>query len=165
MGHILCKTDPEPIWMAWPGFGYTHLVWKQAGVKKIIGPSFWQDATSPLPVDQFQTRLRSSTDVPDNIMQNQTGSDLALADCVRFWPNGSGPEASRCARIIQPASGQCFPADPDRILYREHASELSSPGSQHKLPQHFYCWKMATNGTDLMGYDSNSHFAFQLVKK
>ena len=27
-------------------------------------------------------------------MQNQPGSDLALADCVRFGPNGSGPEAS-----------------------------------------------------------------------
>ncbi len=48
-------------------------------------------------------------------MQNQPGSDLVLADCVRFWPNGSGPEASRCARIIRPASGQCFPADPDRM--------------------------------------------------
>ena len=26
---ILCKTDPDPIWMAWPGFGQTHVVWKQ----------------------------------------------------------------------------------------------------------------------------------------
>ena len=25
-----------------------------------------------------------------------------------FGPNGSGPEASQCARIIRPASGQCF---------------------------------------------------------
>ena len=59
--------------------------------------------------------FRSSIDVPDNIVQNQPGSELVLADCVRFWPNGSGPEASRCARIIRPASGQCFPADPDRM--------------------------------------------------
>ena len=29
----LCKTDPDPIWMAWSGFGQTHLVWKQAGVQ------------------------------------------------------------------------------------------------------------------------------------
>ena len=29
---ILCKTDPDPNWMAWSGFGQTHLVWKQAGV-------------------------------------------------------------------------------------------------------------------------------------
>ena len=77
----------------------------------IIGPGFWQDATRPLPVSHFQTRFRTFTDVPDN----QPGSDLVLADCVRFWPNGSGPEASRCAKLIRSASGQCFPADPDRI--------------------------------------------------
>ena len=37
-------------------------------------------------------------------MQNQPGSDLVLADCVRsVWPNGSDSEASRCAaRIIRP---------------------------------------------------------------
>ena len=29
-----------------------------------------------------------------HIVQNQPGSDLVLADCVRFWPNRSGPEAS-----------------------------------------------------------------------
>ena len=29
---ILCKTDLDPIWMAWSGFGQTHLVWKQASV-------------------------------------------------------------------------------------------------------------------------------------
>ena len=50
----------------------------------IIWPGFWQDATGPLPVSHFQTRFRSSTDVPDNIVQNQPGSDLVLADCVRF---------------------------------------------------------------------------------
>ena len=31
----------------------------------IIGPGFWQDATGPLPVSHFQTRLRSSTDGPE----------------------------------------------------------------------------------------------------
>ena len=46
-------------------------------------------------------------------MQNQAGSDLVLADYVRFGPNRSGPEANQCARIIQPTSGQCFRADPD----------------------------------------------------
>ena len=80
----------------------------------IIGPGFWQDATRPLPVSHIQTQLRSSTDVLDHIVQNQPGSDLVLADCVRFWPNGSGPVASRSARIIRPASGQRFRADPDR---------------------------------------------------
>ena len=76
---------------------------------------FWQDATGRLPVSHFQTRFRSSTDVPGNIVQNQPGSDLVLADCVRFWPNGSGPEASRCAMIMRPASNQCCPAGRDRM--------------------------------------------------
>ena len=33
----LCKTDPDPIWMALSGFGQTHLVWKQAGVQESLG--------------------------------------------------------------------------------------------------------------------------------
>ena len=35
---ILCKTDPDPIWMAWPGFGQMPLVWKQAGEQDSSGP-------------------------------------------------------------------------------------------------------------------------------
>ena len=81
----------------------------------IIWPGFWQDATGPLPVSRFQTRLRSSTDVPDNVIQNRPGADLVLADCAGFGPSGSGPEASRCARIIRPGSGQYFPAEPARM--------------------------------------------------
>ena len=34
---------------------------------------------------------------------------------VRLWPNGSSPEASQCARIIRPASGQRVRVDPDRM--------------------------------------------------
>ena len=88
---------------------------KASWCARFIWPGFWQDATGPLPVSRFQTWFRSSTDGPDNITQNQPGSELVLADCARFWPNGSGPEESECARIIQPASGQCFPADPARM--------------------------------------------------
>ena len=40
----------------------------------------------------------------DHIVQNQPGSSLVLADCVRLWPNGSCPEASQCARIFWFAS-------------------------------------------------------------
>ena len=31
---ILCKTSPDLIWMAWSGFGQTHLVRKQAGLQE-----------------------------------------------------------------------------------------------------------------------------------
>ena len=109
------KTDPNPIWMALARFGQTHLVWKQAVVQELSGPVSGRTQPAPLPVSRFQIRFRSSTDVPDNTVQNQPGSGLILTDCVRFWPNGSGPEASRCAGIIRPASGPCFPADPDRM--------------------------------------------------
>jgi len=43
----------------------------------IIGSGFWQDTTGPLPVFHFQTRLRSSTDGSDNIVQNQPGSGFS----------------------------------------------------------------------------------------
>ena len=111
---ILCTTDLDLIWVAWSGFGQTQLVRKQASAG-IIWPGFCQDATGQKPVSDFWTRFRSSTEDPDNIVQNQPGSDLVLADCVRFWPSRSGPEASRWARNIRPASGQCFPSDPDRM--------------------------------------------------
>ena len=110
---ILYTTGPDPIWMVWSGFWPNASGLEASRCAGIIGPGIWQDTTGPLSVSHFQTRFRSSADAPDNIVQNQPGSDLVLADCVRFWPNGSGPEASQCARIIRPASGQCFPADTD----------------------------------------------------
>ena len=94
-GQDLAKTDPGPIWMAWSGFGQNRpgsdldglvRIWpkptrvrsgwpgqdlaKTSGLKAsccagIIGSGFWQDATGPLPLSQFQARFRSSTDVPD----------------------------------------------------------------------------------------------------
>ena len=69
---------------------------------------FWQSTTSPLPVSHFPTRLRSSTDGADHNVQNQPGSDLVMAYCARFWPNGSSLEVSHCGRIIGLASGQHF---------------------------------------------------------
>ena len=94
--------------MSWSGFDQTHPVRKQAGVQGISCPG--SGRTQPA-----RYQLRSSTDVPDHIVQNQPGSDLVLADCVTFWPNGSGPDTSRGAINIRPASGQRFRADPSRI--------------------------------------------------
>ena len=45
---------------------------------RIIGPGFWQDATSLLPVSHFQTRFRFCTDGSNHIMQNQPGSSLVF---------------------------------------------------------------------------------------
>ena len=74
---MLCKTDPDPIWMAWSGFGQTHLVWKQAGVQESAGPVSSSTQPAPLAVSDLQARFRCSTDVPDDIVQNQPGSDLS----------------------------------------------------------------------------------------
>ena len=52
-----------------------------------------QESFGPVSDRTQPARYRSSTDVPGNIVQNQPGSDLVLADCVTFCPNGSGPEA------------------------------------------------------------------------
>ena len=125
---ILRKSSTDLIWMAWSGFGQTHLVWKQASAG-IRGPGFWQDATGPLPVSNFWTQFCLSTDDPDNIVQKpaqirfssgclcqvlakriRSGSQLVCKNHpTRFWPNGSSPEASWCARIIRPAFGQMDP--------------------------------------------------------
>ena len=97
--------------------GMDHIVqnWLRSDLDGVV--RFWPTAFGLLLAHyQFPTfRLGSSADVLENTVQNQPGSNLVPADCVRFWPNGSGPEASPVCQIIQPASGQCFPADPDRM--------------------------------------------------
>ena len=111
---VMCKTGPDSIWMAWSGLGQTHLVRKQAGVQKSTGPVWaernWPAISFPLldSVVFFQRR-------PESYCSKPSRTRLVLADCVRFWPNGSGPEASRCARFIRPASGQRFRVSSDRI--------------------------------------------------
>ena len=102
---------------------------------------FWRKATSWLPVSHFQMRLHPSTDSSDHTVQNQLRLVLVLADCVRFWSNGSSPEASQCAKIIRPASGQCFQANPDRIqhVYCESKSDLPVAHSGHQLKGRAVC--------------------------
>ena len=102
------RSNLDGLVRVWPNAS----VWKQAGVQESFG--LVSGRTQPA-CYQFLTWFCSSTDIPDNIVQNQPWSNLVLADCVRFWPDGSVPEASQCARIIRPASGQRFPANPDGI--------------------------------------------------
>ena len=74
---LLCKTDPDLIWMALSGFSQTHRVRKQAGVQESSGLVSGRMS----PISHFQTRMRSSTDGPHHLVQNHPGSDLLLADC------------------------------------------------------------------------------------
>ena len=85
-----------------------HLVWKEASVQESSGPVAGRMQPAHY---QFPTFRRSSV-LPQTsrikLCKTSPGSDFFLADCARFWPNGSGPEASQCARIIRPACGQFF---------------------------------------------------------
>ena len=90
----------------WPGHVLAkHIQSASKSVSKNHWAQFRHNVTGLLPVSHFQTRLRSSTDGLDHIVQNHPGSDLVPADWVRFWLNRSSLEASQCARIIWPASG------------------------------------------------------------
>ena len=114
--HGLYCTKPTWIWSGWSGQGLVKHIRKQAGVQESLGPV--SDRTQP-PRYQFshlQTRFCSSRDDSDNIVQNQPASDFGWL--CRFWPNGSGLEASQCSRIIWPTSGHCFPADLDQMPIR-----------------------------------------------
>ena len=78
---ILCKTNLDPVCMAWSGLGQTDLVWKQAGVQKSPG---LVSGRMHLACYQFPlSDLDSCTDGPDHIVQNQPGSD-------GFWLTVSG---------------------------------------------------------------------------
>ena len=138
---ILCKTDPDPIWMVWWGFGQIHFVWNQAGVQESSGLVSGRTQSASYQFPRFQTRFRSFTEVPDNIVPNQPGYDLVLADCASFGSNGFGPKASQCARITQLASGQCFPADPDRKwfgsgMFIGQVPVVSSYTGYKQVPKH-----------------------------
>ena len=104
-------SDLDGLVRIWP----KHLVWKQAVVQESSGPvsGRTQPARYHFPSFRLGSVLPQTSRI--NIVQNQARSDLVLTDCVRFGPNGSGPEVRQYEWIIRSASGQCFPADPDRI--------------------------------------------------
>ena len=77
-----------------------------ASVRPELGRIVYAASDFPYPI-----RFRSSKEGPDHTEQNRAGSDP-----VRFWPNASGPEASRCARLIGPGSSRTQPAIPKIIL-------------------------------------------------
>jgi len=123
---------PHPIWFHFPQEGPDGIVQNRPGSDLDGLVSFWPNASGPeanrcsrivgpgtgrtQPArNQFPTfrlgsvlpqtaRIHCVQTSPDPLCPNQPGSDLVLADCVRFWPNGPGPEASRRARMIGPAS-------------------------------------------------------------
>ena len=128
--------------MAWSGFGQTYLVWKRAGVQESHGPVSGRTQPARYQFPHFQTRFRSSTDIPDKIVQNQPGHDLVLADCARFWQkriqSGSKPmcknrPARFCGSMLPSRSGP----DANRIrhVYWEESSIHWAPKQHNKAAQ------------------------------
>ena len=103
--HGSYRAIPTQTRSGWPGQGLANSIWSGSKLMcrnhraRVSG----RTQPAPLPVSHFQTRLRSSADVPDNTVQNQPGSGLVLADCVSFWPNGPGPEGGEPMRKNHPA--------------------------------------------------------------
>ena len=102
----LGNADMDPIGMAWRGFGQMHHVRKQAGVQESLGSVV---AECILPTTSFPLRFVCILSWMAWIILCKISPDPIWFELtIRFWPNGSGPDASRCVRIIWPASGQCF---------------------------------------------------------
>ena len=88
---ISCKTDPDPIWMAWSEFGQTHLGRKQAGVQKLIRlvcgkvqQARYQFAIFRISSVLPQTsRIISCKTSPDPILIRLTVSGFGQTDPVR----------------------------------------------------------------------------------
>ena len=143
--------------MAWSDFGMMDLVRKQAGVKIIIRSSCGktQQATTSFPLSDSVV-----------FFHRWPGSRCAkpgwIRFLVRFWPNGSGPEAS------WPATGQHFWADPDQMWIRSgiftekaqthtqtcHNTDLAImfTGKAHTHATHWsgylFCWDCVHTHTD-----------------
>ena len=100
-----CHAKPAQIRSGWPGHVLAKHIW--SGSKPVHWAWFWPNANGLIPIFCFRLGCVLSISL-DHTVQNQPRSDLVLADCIRFWPNRSGPEASWCTRIIGPASGQHF---------------------------------------------------------
>ena len=115
---MLCKTGPNPIWMAWWGFGQTHLVQKQVTVQEssgsVVAERYRPDTSFPLshPVAFFHRRPGSYCAKPARIRFSSGWLCQVFAERIRSGSN------TRCASIIWLASGQPFRADPDRMRIR-----------------------------------------------
>ena len=72
--------------MAWSGSGQKDVVQNQASVQESLFPVLTKlnQPTTSFPLSEL-VAFCHRVDSLDHIVQNQPGSDLVLADCVRFW--------------------------------------------------------------------------------
>ena len=111
---ILSKIGLDPLWTARSAFDQTDLVQKSVCIRITgTGSGGTQPARYQFPTFRHVCVVQQTARII--ILLRKTSPDPVWFRHTQFWPNGSGPEVSRCARIIRPASGQCFRADPDRM--------------------------------------------------
>ena len=111
---IVCKTDPDPIWMAWSGFGQMRLVLKRAGMQESSGlvsgrmqPAWYQFLT-----------FRLSSVLPQT---TQNPLYKTSPDPIGFWLSMSGfaqTDPVQKPACEQESSGQRFWANPDVMRIR-----------------------------------------------
>ena len=110
---------PTRIPSGWPGQVLAKRIWSESKpVCRNHRARFLAGCNRPcyqFPTFSLGSVLPHTSRIITVTVQNRPGSDLVPADCVRFWPNRSGPEVSRCARIIRSGSGQRLRAGPDRM--------------------------------------------------
>ena len=126
---ILCKNQPgsnlDGLVRFWPSTSGLEASW----CARITGPS---SGTTQLACYQVSTfRLGCVLSQMAQIILCKTSSkltyagwlsgfgqtvDLMLADCVRFWPNGSGLEASQCAGLFWSMFPSWSGSDPSCLL-------------------------------------------------
>ena len=103
----LCKTDPDPIWMAPVRFWPNATGPEASQCTRITGPGSGRPQLAHYQIPTFRLGYKcSSTDGTDHIVQSQPRSVLVLT--VSCFGHRSGLEASWWARIIRSTSGQCF---------------------------------------------------------
>ena len=105
-----CYARLARIRFRWPGQILAKHIWSSCkpACKKHCA-WFWQNATSLLPVSCFHAQLHSSTDGWVLLCRTCPGSDLVLADCVRFLAKQVQSRSKPACKNDQACSGQCFP--------------------------------------------------------
>ena len=129
----LCKTGPDPMWMAWSGFC------KTLPIRKLNEPPVGNNHLGltdryHLPTQFWFGCAAASADGHSLIVLNQPESDSVLAD-YQVLVKGSCSESS-LARIMRPASGQRFGADMDwmRIGSDLSTGHAQTPDTDISLP-------------------------------
>ena len=100
---ILRKTDPDPVWMVWSGFGQTHLVWKQDGAQESSGPV--SGRTQPARY-QFPT-FRICSVLPQMSRMISYVSGFGQMDPVRMQAGVQQSSGPLLANAFQPIQTGC----------------------------------------------------------